>query len=89
LDVLDKSDHISVEGFGKVDVFGVLSVGDCPLGGIDDALSARVGVGQFAGVLRCFGLGLLVGDDQLILFHAVAELFAEGKLGMGNDIEFD
>jgi hypothetical protein len=88
LDVLDEANSISVEGFGEVDVFSILFVGDHPLSSVDDALSAGVGVSQFARVPHCLGLSLLVGDDELVFLHAATESFAEGKLGMGDDVWF-
>jgi hypothetical protein len=76
--VLDKVNGISIEGFGEIDVFGVLLAGDRPLSGVNDALSPIISI----------GLCLLVGYDELVLLHMIAELFAEGELGMGNDIWF-
>jgi hypothetical protein len=88
LDVLDEAYSVPVEGFGEVNVFGVLFTGDRPFGGVDNALSSVVGVRRFPWILGRLSLCLLVGDDELVLLHVVAESLAEGELGMGDDVGF-
>jgi hypothetical protein len=86
--MLDEADSIAVEGFSEVNILSVLLSRDRPFSGVNYALSSDVHLGLFSWVLPCFCLSLLVSDNELVLFHAGTESFAEGELGMSNDVWF-
>jgi hypothetical protein len=88
LDVLDEHNGVALEWALEFDVVRALFTHYGPFGCVDYALAlvVRIGVTVVVWLGSGLSLSLLVGNDELILLHPVAETFAKGKLGVCNNV---